>query len=451
MSSGCPFVSPKVIKQRSRSTLDAPAPVTAPRGEKLTRQSYSAAVRAHDIAKVHAAAAAADVADPDADDAAAAAAKAADAAVAAAKRAAADAAKRAADAAKRAAADAKEVADARLAADAAVAAAKAKRAAADAKRAAARGEERKAAKRAAAAEREAAKNHAEDRRLAKEYGTNYEAAVLESHRTSQEEDPELYAAISASEETERDESDSESDSKSKSESESESESEHGIESQHGSESESSDDTETGQAARRKKKNARKNPNRNVTRRIKKKKERQASPAFDLETQIHAALAEIGFTPKEYWQAMREVHNAVEYRDEIFQRAVEASKLAPVLLKLFKDSIGGGVPFRWQWTRKTCQYVLIQRFLPACKTYIERTCGPYWTRLDNLIDNFDNREVLEASTGYDWAVVQMAKSQDEDEAGAAHLAYEACEAGLESPSPKSPSASPSSSPKMSEQG
>ena len=153
---------------------------------------------------------------------------------------------------------------------------------------------------------------------------------------------------------------------------------------------------------------------------------ELSPDLDAATlpdgrlEIHAALAKVGFTPEDYWNAYKDIHKGALYRDETSRRNVESSKLAPVIVEFFGRSTGAEAPFQWQKT--ACQHALIRELIPACETYIHESAGWRWTRLSRLIEHFDDHDALEAEAGgFGHVVVSDAKTQAEDEAGAAHFA------------------------------
>jgi hypothetical protein len=125
-----------------------------------------------------------------------------------------------------------------------------------------------------------------------------------------------------------------------------------------------------------------------------------------ELKIHAALAKVEFTPEDYWHAYKDIYKGAIYRVEDSRRRVEASKLAPVIVKFFGE-------FNWQQFK--FQIALTRDLLIACKSYIWRTKGWMWTRLNRLIQHFDDREALEAATtGFAYAVLNDARTQDDDE-------------------------------------
>jgi hypothetical protein len=151
-----------------------------------------------------------------------------------------------------------------------------------------------------------------------------------------------------------------------------------------------------------------------------------SPDLDVATlpegrlEIHAALAKVGFTPEDYWHAYKDIHKGALYRDEDSRRRVETSKLAPVVVEFFGTSTGTAAPFEWRKT--SCQHALIRDLIPACETYIHESAGWRWTRLSKLIEHFDDHAALEAEAGgFGHIVVSDARTQAEDEAGAAHFA------------------------------
>ena len=151
-----------------------------------------------------------------------------------------------------------------------------------------------------------------------------------------------------------------------------------------------------------------------------------SPDLDVATlpegrlEIHAALAKAGFTPEDYWHAYKDIHKGALYRDEDSRRRVETSKLAPVVVQFFGTSTGTAAPFEWRKT--SCQHALIRDLIPACETYIHESAGWRWTRLSKLIEHFDDHAALEAEAGgFGHIVVSDARTQADDEAGAAHFA------------------------------
>ena len=151
-----------------------------------------------------------------------------------------------------------------------------------------------------------------------------------------------------------------------------------------------------------------------------------SPDLDVATlpegrlEIHAALAKVGFTPEDYWHAYKDIHKGALYRDEDSRRRVETSKLAPVVVEFFGTSTGTAAPFEWRKT--SCQHALIRDLIPACETYIHESAGWRWTRLAKLIEHFDDHDALEAEAGgFGHIVVSDARTQADDEAGAAHFA------------------------------
>ena len=82
---------------------------------------------------------------------------------------------------------------------------------------------------------------------------------------------------------------------------------------------------------------------------------ELSPDLDAATlpdgrlEIHAALAKVGFTPEDYWNAYKDIHKgAVPRRDVQTQRGILQARA--VIVEFFGRSTGAKVPFQWQKTR-----------------------------------------------------------------------------------------------------
>lgn len=96
-----------------------------------------------------------------------------------------------------------------------------------------------------------------------------------------------------------------------------------------------------------------------------------------------------------------------------RRAVEASPLGAAVSELFDL---GGAPFDWDSGR--VRRVLLKEVLPGMETFVHATHGWRWTRLDTLIDSFDDRAALMAEVGgFGEHVVGDAATQLHDEEGA----------------------------------
>lgn len=96
-----------------------------------------------------------------------------------------------------------------------------------------------------------------------------------------------------------------------------------------------------------------------------------------------------------------------------RRAVEASPLGAAVSELFELE---GPPLDWGSGR--VRRTLLKEVLPGMETFVHATHGWRWTRLDALIDAFDDRAALAAEVGgFGEHVVGDAATQLHDEEGA----------------------------------
>lgn len=143
----------------------------------------------------------------------------------------------------------------------------------------------------------------------------------------------------------------------------------------------------------------------------------SQPLVDLESLpparllFHAALKEIGFDQKIYWQSYKDVHKACLYGDKKARERIEYSKLGALLATHFHFQ----TPF--PWTKDVTRRTVTSDVLPGMSTFIHSEFGFQWTRLSKLIVEFDDVDELSKDKGFGVHVIADAETQEFDEKGA----------------------------------
>lgn len=146
-----------------------------------------------------------------------------------------------------------------------------------------------------------------------------------------------------------------------------------------------------------------------------------SPVLDMDSlpperlRLHAALASLAvpLTPRDYWLAYSNIMRGSLYGEIAPRRAVEASPLGEMVAEEYEL---GAAP--WNWDSGRLRRVLLKEVMPGLETFVHATLGWRWTRLSNLIANFDDGEALALEVGgFGAHVVWDAATQTKDEEGA----------------------------------
>ena len=132
--------------------------------------------------------------------------------------------------------------------------------------------------------------------------------------------------------------------------------------------------------------------------------------------FHDALRGAAFGPEQYWRAYCDLHRAALYGDKQARARVECSRLGAVLATHFRLRLGAGDPRAWD--RGETRRLVTSAVLPGMATFVHAAHGFRWTRLRNLIAAFDDEEALAKDpAGFGAHVLEDARTQEEDEAGA----------------------------------
>ena len=132
--------------------------------------------------------------------------------------------------------------------------------------------------------------------------------------------------------------------------------------------------------------------------------------------FHDALRGAAFGPEQYWRAYCDLHRAALYGDKQARARVECSRLGAVLATHFRLRLGAGDPRAWD--RGETRRLVTSAVLPGMGTFVHAAHGFRWTRLRNLIAAFDDEEALAKDpAGFGAHVLEDARTQEEDEAGA----------------------------------
>lgn len=131
--------------------------------------------------------------------------------------------------------------------------------------------------------------------------------------------------------------------------------------------------------------------------------------------------ECKFKPKDYWKAIKHIGKATYYREvksrdrlerwKKFKSMVEKLSTLNMYMELDTD-FPSSSPF--PWLEKKAHQFLCSQVLEAMKFYIWSKFGWQYTRLQHLIQEFDDAEKMKNKLGFDWHVLQEAKDQDEED-------------------------------------
>ena len=156
--------------------------------------------------------------------------------------------------------------------------------------------------------------------------------------------------------------------------------------------------------------------------------RCASPDPDLDSLpparllFHDALRGVSFGPEQYWRAYCDLHRGALYGDKSARARVECSRLGAVLATHFGLDLGARDGVKSSWDSSSTRRVVTSAVLPGMATFVHATHGHRWTRLRNLIEAFDDAETLAKDpAGFGAHVLEDARTQEEDEAGASAFA------------------------------
>jgi hypothetical protein len=154
------------------------------------------------------------------------------------------------------------------------------------------------------------------------------------------------------------------------------------------------------------------------------KSRSVSPDPDLDSLpparllFHDALRGVSFGPEQYWRAYCDLHRAALYGDKSARARVECSRLGAVLATHFRLDLGVSNA----WDSSSTRRLVTSAVLPGMATFVHATHGHRWTRLRNLIEAFDDADALAKDpAGFGAHVLEDARTQEEDEAGASAFA------------------------------
>jgi hypothetical protein len=152
--------------------------------------------------------------------------------------------------------------------------------------------------------------------------------------------------------------------------------------------------------------------------------RSVSPDPDLDSLpparllFHDALRGVSFGPEQYWRAYCDLHRAALYGDKSARARVECSRLGAVLATHFRLDLGVSNA----WDSSSTRRLVTSAVLPGMATFVHATHGHRWTRLRNLIEAFDDADALAKDpAGFGAHVLEDARTQEEDEAGASAFA------------------------------
>ena len=156
----------------------------------------------------------------------------------------------------------------------------------------------------------------------------------------------------------------------------------------------------------------------------KSESRSVSPDPDLDSLpparllFHDALRGVSFGPEQYWRAYCDLHRAALYGDKSARARVECSRLGAVLATHFRLALGVSNA----WDSSSTRRLVTSAVLPGMATFVHATHGHRWTRLRNLIEAFDDADALAKDpAGFGAHVLEDARTQEEDEAGASAFA------------------------------
>jgi len=93
----------------------------------------------------------------------------------------------------------------------------------------------------------------------------------------------------------------------------------------------------------------------------------------------------------YWRAYSGIMRGQMYGVHASRRQVEASPLGVAIMELFQF---GPVDWDRGWVRR----VMMSKVIPAMETFVWARHGWKWTRLDALINAFDDRAALATEVG-----------------------------------------------------
>lgn len=131
--------------------------------------------------------------------------------------------------------------------------------------------------------------------------------------------------------------------------------------------------------------------------------------------------ECKFKPKDYWRAIKHISKATYYREvksrdrlerwKKFKSMVEKLSRLNMHMELDTD-FPSSSPF--PWLEKKAHQFLCTPVLEAMKFYIWSKFGWQYTRLQHLIQEFDDAKKMEKKLKFDWHVLRDAEFQDKEE-------------------------------------